>query len=69
MTPGGVVAFTYPVHAVDEEGSSPLAGTNEPDEGCPASPSSAPVGTNADVTEDSSPLAGTNAAEEDGPPF
>lgn len=69
VTPGGVVAFTYPVHAVDEEGSSPLAGTNEPDEGCPASPSSAPVGTNADVTEDSSPLAGTNAAEEDGPPF
>ena len=55
VTPGGVVAFTYPVHAVDEEGSSPLAGTNEPDEGSPASPWSPPVGT----TE----------AEEDAPPF
>ena len=55
VTPGGVVAFTYPVHAVDAEGSSPLAGTKEPDEGSPASPSSPPVGT----TE----------AEEDAPPF
>lgn len=52
VTPGGVVAFTFPVHAVDEgeEASSPLTGTNEP--------ASSPVtGTNEQV---SSPLAGTN---------
>ncbi len=71
VTPGGVVAFTFPVHAVDEgeDASSPLTGTDEPDEGSPASSSSPPVGTNAAVTQDSSPLAGTNAAEEGAPPF
>ena len=58
-----MVAFTFPVHAVDEgeEVSSPLAGTNED--------SSPPTGTNQEI---SSTPTGTNEFAEpavEPPPF
>ena len=66
ITPGGVVALTFPVHAVDEgeESSSPPVGTSDLDNA-----SSPPTGTNGPDSV-SSLLVGTNEAEEaaDSPP-
>lgn len=75
VTPGGVVAFTFPVHSVDEgeESSSPLAVTSEqvssPLAGTNEEASSPLAGTSGEV---SSPPTGTNEPEEpavEPPPF
>lgn len=65
VTPGGTVAFTFPVHAVDDDGdhpSSPSTGTNQPAD-LASSPS---TGTNEPADLPSSPATGTN--EPSGPP-
>ncbi|MDN5717257.1 MAG: HNH endonuclease [Janibacter sp.] len=72
ITPGGTVAFTFPVHAVDSDDdavvpSSPLVGTNECSTNDASVPPSSPLtGTNREVTDEatdalSSPPTGTNS--------